>query len=712
MTSNPGTEFSVIDQVLLSCSDGHALFDGNGKLLSWSVRFGEFYPKLHSKIKPGYAYADLVRDLISHKAIRNIKPIDDLDGWIDEHLSTLFEPDGEFIHHLEDGRYLSIKPARLDNGHWFFAAFDITVSVLQRESIRANKRKFENYAKISSDWFWELDSKLCYIYFSTHNTPLGKLGKRNLIGESRIAHVLESAVDNAQLHEHNSALEQQREVDVVLTWRDADHGDNLTHVQIIASPQYNEKKKFIGYLGCAKNVTAEFGLKKQLEYHATHDELTGLTNRRAFSEYVNDILKKQFFDKDSADDKTAEMTGYQTLVFIDLDQFKMINDSAGHMAGDRLLVDVAEVFRKIYGNSDDIISRLGGDEFAILSPSDKYQAKRQAEELIKYIGEYRFQWGERGFSIGASAGIVTLDETIIDESVLLSKADAACYSAKMSGRNQAHFYNRDSIFEANQSDELGKLELINESLLHNRLSLFLQPITPTRPSDEPVKFEVLLRLWDEAGNMVSPGDVIPIAEKYDRMQHLDAWVVENSIQSLQAFHDLGQRVALSVNLSGNTLSNESCMDRIAELVESYNVEPGALCFEVTETAAIKVIEKACRFITRLKSLGCQFSLDDFGSGLSSFSYLRTLQVDYLKIDGCFVTNIIEEKTTRAIVASFNTLAQELGMKTVAEYVENEQIAALLTDLNIDYLQGYAVGKPQCLDDWLSFYTEAMVSTGT
>jgi len=244
------------------------------------------------------------------------------------------------------------------------------------------------------------------------------------------------------------------------------------------------------------------------------------------------------------------------------------------------------------------------------------------------------------------------------------------------------------------------------------MSLALQPILPTGRVDDHSKFEVLLRLEDATRQVVPPGIVIPVAEKYDRMQHLDLWIIERSIEAISKFSELGQSVALSVNLSGNTLSNESCLEQIAHLVERNKVKPKTLCFEVTETATIKRIEKACGFIEHLKQFGCEFSLDDFGSGLSSFSYLRSLPVDYLKIDGCFVADIEEDLSNRAIVTSFNMLAHELGMKTVAEYVETEEIAELLATMGIDYLQGFGVGAPRSLEEWLRFYADSQRLTGT
>lgn len=705
MIHNPSPDFQLLDEALLNCTDAHCLFDNNGKLLSWSYSFSDAYPKVKDRFKPGYTYEQFVRDLMEYRALRNLKPVPDIDEWVKKQIARLDE-NPEFVHHLEDGRYLKIRYARLSNGYWFFVAIDVTTSVLQREALEKSVKKLEKFAQISADWFWELDSDLCYIYFSAETSPIGEVSRDDLIGNSRIDHMLQNAILNSQCFQHNDALLAHEKVESVISW---DNGESKKHIQMIAAPQFDEEGEFTGYVGCAKDVTTEYGLKKQLEFQAAHDELTGLINRRAFGNYLNISLQNRA--ERAVQNETSDGL-HQTLIFVDLDQFKMVNDNAGHQAGDQLLVDVTRIFSKVYCDPNDIIARLGGDEFAILSSCDEAQAKEQTEKLIRLIGEYRFSWDERKFTIGASAGIVILDDSISDDSDVLSKADTACYSAKISGRNQVHLFSRHSAFESCQNDEIGKLELINDSLLHERMSLALQPIVPTGQAENHTKFEVLLRLEDATRQIVPPGIVIPVAEKYDRMQHLDLWIIERAIEAIKQFSELGESVALSVNLSGNTLSNESCLDQIARLVERNKVKPKTLCFEVTETATIKRIEKACGFIERLKQFGCEFSLDDFGSGLSSFSYLRSLPVDYLKIDGCFVADIHEDLSNRAIVTSFNMLAHELGMKTVAEYVETEEIAELLSVMGIDYLQGFGVGAPRSLDEWLQFYADSYRQTGT
>jgi len=708
MIHNFSPNFKLFYEVLLNCADGHCLFDSNGKLLSWSFSCGDFYPKIKDRIKPGYECRQFMRDLLENQALKNFKPVQNAEEWVEKQLVQLNE-NAEFIHHLEDGRFMHVRCAKLSNGYWLFVAQDITASYVQREALEESVRRMEGFSRISADWFWELDSELRYVYFSSQTSPVGGVNRDDLIGKPRLEHMLENAELNSQCREHNAALMAQEEVESVITW---DDGELKKHIQMIAAPKFNSDGEFTGYVGCSRDITIEYSLSQQLEFQANHDELTGLINRRAFGYCLNSSLETRAeceLLRESCDGL------HQTLIFVDLDLFKMVNDNAGHQAGDQLLKDVTKLFKSIYTDPKDIIARLGGDEFAVLSVSNADQAKEQAEAFISCVSEYQFLWDKRTFSIGASAGIVRLDYTS-DASDLLSRADAACYSAKMGGRNQVHLYSSDGAFVSSQNDEVGKLELINDALLNERLSLHLQPIVPASGVETIHRFEVLLRLGNgdliSPDELVAPGEVIPVAEKYDRMPLLDMWVVEKAIESLEKFRSVGEPVALSVNLSGTTLSNQACLERITSLVDEYSIEPDSLCFEISETAAIKGIEKAYGFIDQLRRRNCQFSLDDFGSGLSSFSYLRSLNVDYLKIDGCFISNIIEDSSSRAMVVAFNTLAHELGMKTVAEHVENDAIAALLKELNTDYLQGFGIGRPQDIDQWLNFYTEQHKLTGS
>ena len=693
-------EHSLFHEAFLGCSDGHCLFDANLNLVSWSDSFGHFYSPIINKIFVGYNYIEFLRDLVEFKVLKNLEPIDDLDDWLEQQKAHLERQNGEFIHHLKDNRIMLIKYVRLSNQSLLFAATNITELRTQKEELANNKNKFRAFAQLASDWFWELDENLCYRYHSTHNEPVGFDHKTKMVGMQRIGHVEQHADNDEQLKEHNRCLRAREPVDVILTWRpnkfkstatQKSDSLNILHTHIQAKPIYDRHGTFTGYIGSGKNITNSYRMAQELEHQASHDDLTGLLNRRAFTEVLDNLLAKK-----------AEAPNFKinTLVFIDLDQFKLVNDGAGHQAGDHLLKQITPIFKKSFADSA-VIARLGGDEFGIVIDCRADAAILQAEQLIREISTYRLSWANRTFTIGASAGLVEINHTQWQSSELLSRADIACYGAKVSGRNQAQLYSDQNPFHRQQNAELATVKLLNDCLSNDGLRLFLQPQIPTGKNHAHLKYEVLLRILDN-GKLIPPGTMIPIAEKYDRMQKIDLWVVENSISYLKAFHAAGIDCAFSVNLSGNTLSDESALKNIAQLVIESDITAGSLCFEITETAAIKRVDKAKTFIQRLKNTGCEFSLDDFGAGLSSFSYLSSLEVDYLKIDGSFVKNIEADPTSYAIVKSFNTLGHEMGMKTVAEFVENLSIADLLTEMGIDYLQGYGVGEPRAVEE---FYNE-------
>ncbi len=707
--SQPGNERSfaqsnILDEAFLACTEGHSLFDSRGNLLSWSDSLAELYPPLADQLRAGMHYSDYLRSMVTLPAIRNIGQVDDLDHWVDCQMQKVGTCETEFVHHLLDGRSILVRHKPLSNGYWFFAAFDITELQRAKLAVADSEQKFRDFARLSSDWFWELDENLCYRYHSSHNQPLSGIDVDKVVGTSRIIDVRSAVTDNGQLHEHNQGLREHRYIDVVLTWSKRDGGSPV-HSHIVARPLFDDDGSFTGYLGCGRDVSTQYNLKQQLEYHASHDYLTGLLNRRAFGEYLKVQLQPcQPFKADAK----------QTLICLDLDQFKLVNDSAGHQAGDQLLREVTAILRREFGTHA-IIARLGGDEFSIVVAQDAEQSMSLCNNAIAAIGRYAFIWQGRRFSIGASAGLVTIEAETTTPHELLSRADIACYSAKAAGRNQCQQYSSHSSSQRRQNEELNRLKTLVYAMDNDGVALYLQPIVHSMPSasaNQPLKFEVLIRLHDEDGNLVSPAEVIPIAEKYDRMQQLDLRVIEQSIAAWERLTATGHRVALSVNLSGTTLSNETCLKQIARLIEQRQLPAGSICFEVTETAAIESIERVTRFIIDLRQLGCEFSLDDFGCGLSSFGYLKSLPVDYLKIDGSFVRNILEDKASRAIVTSFNTLSHEMGMKTVAEYVENDAIAELLGELEIDFLQGYGVGVPRDLETWITELTAPLALTGS
>jgi diguanylate cyclase (GGDEF)-like protein len=691
---------TLLDEAFLACTSSHCVFNADGVLINWSESFASLYPTLSDIVTVGLSYRDWLRTLYKRAGIRNLREVDDVEAWVDRQLAFIGHEDVQFIHHLIDDRYVLIRHTELSNGNWLFAAFDITELQQMRKANARSEYKFQQFARLASDWFWELDENLCYRYHSKHTVPMGGIEVSKLVGKERVRDIRSRLLNNQQLQEHIAALTEKKPFDVVLTCIAPD--GQVCHARTVGTPQFDRHGKFTGFLGCGHDVTEAYALKQQFEYQATHDELTGLWNRRAFAAELNKLLEAV----------GSTTTTPMSLMFIDLDRFKLVNDSAGHQAGDQLLCELSDLFAKVLGD-ETMIARLGGDEFGAVVSQDVEAAMTLALTLISTIGEHQYYWGKRNYTVGASVGVVAIDHLSRDSSELLSKADIACYSAKKSGRNQAQQYTTQSSFQAQQNDELGKIKLLNDAINDNQVSLFLQPIVPAgNASETRVKFEVLMRFRDRSGQMLSSADIIPIAEKYERMQQLDLWVTEQSLHTIAELEKLNVCASLSVNLSGNTLSSAHALSQIVALVKSHGIAPRSLCFEVTETTAIANIDQVLTAMSELRALGCEFSLDDFGSGLSSFGYLKSLPVEYLKIDGSFVRNIMQDRACRAIVTAFNTLSHEMGMKTVAEFVENQEIADVLISLDIDYLQGFSVGMPRDVDDWLTYYREEQRRTGT
>lgn len=691
---------TLLDEAFLACTSGHCIFNADGELVSWSESFAELYPCLSDAVVIGLNYRHFLRLLYEKSAIKNLPQINNVDLWLDSQMAQVGVKPVQFIHHLLDDRYIMIRHTPLSNQSWLFAAFDITEIHEVKRAHSQSEEKFLQFARLATDWFWELDENLCYRYHSTHNLPLGTVDATTLVGKPRILDVVSRMIKNDQLDEHINALSEHRPFDAVLSW--ADDKGTFFHSHTVGKPQFDTDGTFLGYLGCGRDVTEFYSLKQKFEYQAQHDELTGIWNRRAFSAFLDNLIGN-CHDDDSEPG---------TLISIDLDHFKLVNDSVGHQAGDQLLKELTTLIADNVCDQS-VIARLGGDEFCAFIPRPIQPTIEIAQDLINRISQHQFLWRKRKFSVGACMGVVAIDNTSSDSSDLLSKADIACYSAKTSGRNQVQEYSSQSSFQAQQNDELNKVKLLNDAISSDQVKLYLQPIVPTStiPEDR-IKFEVLLRVLNSDGDAMPSADIIRIAEKYDRMHQLDLWVTGRALTAIEQMDQYSVDATLSVNLSGNTLSSANSLTQIVSLVESHQITPGSLCFEITETAAIANIDQVRESMRELRALGCEFSLDDFGSGLSSFAYLQTLPVEYLKIDGSFVKDIMNDNACRAIVSSFNTLGHEMGMKTVAEFVENREIANTLTDLNIDYLQGYYVGLPRDLEEWLADYAAEQKLTGT
>ncbi|NIC43355.1 EAL domain-containing protein, partial [Aquabacterium sp. A08] len=456
-----------------------------------------------------------------------------------------------------------------------------------------------------------------------------------------------------------------------------------------AAPIRSRDGILIGAVLVFHDVTVTLNLARELTHQATHDALTGIPNRREFERRLSELLARP-------DASSRE----HVLCYLDLDQFKIVNDTCGHVAGDELLRQVTQRMRGLL-RAADTLARLGGDEFGLILQSCPLERALQlANTLREAIADFRFGWEGKSFSIGVSIGLVCIDQTQRDLGLLLACADAACYAAKESGRNRVHVYQVDDSRLMEQQGQMQWVSRLQSALDQDRLRLYVQPIVPLFPAPgDQTHFEILVRL-EEDGKVVLPGAFLPAAERYGLMARIDQWVVNNTLAWMG--DRLRQQGRLDgvycINLSGASLSDERFRQNLHASLEQLQLPRGAVCFEITETAAVANLSKVVHFIGEVQQLGCLFALDDFGSGLSSFAYLKNLPVDFLKIDGGFVKDIESDPIDLAMVQAINAIGHVMGLKTIAEYVCSEGILERVREIGVDYAQGFHLGEPRPLVD--------------
>lgn len=470
-------------------------------------------------------------------------------------------------------------------------------------------------------------------------------------------------------------------------------GEELA-IQETATPIRNRDGTVVGAVIVFGDVTKERRLKRALSYQASHDALTGLINRREFDTRL-----------ETAVTSAQRGDGEYVLLYVDLDQFKVVNDTCGHSAGDRLLRDITSLLQTRVRASD-TIARLGGDEFGILlERCSLEQAERVADSIRQAIHGYRFLWGANSLSVGASIGVVRIARDTTSSASVLSAADIACYAAKDSGRNRVQVYERDH--GTNRHREMQWVGRIARAVEEGRLELYAQRIIPIAPSsgdpittvstDQPF-FELMVRLRDEDGTLVPPNEFIPAAERYNVMVMVDRWVVNRAIELLdQCVRATGRIPLLAINVSGTSLNDEDFLEFVLARLSNEQVAR-SLCFEITETAAVASLSKAKFFMQELKARGCRFSLDDFGSGVSSFTYLKSLPVDFLKIDGHFAQGLATDVVDRSMVEAIAKIGRAMQVATIAEKCENAEALAVLRQIGVDYIQGFHLAEPCAIDE--------------
>ena len=442
-----------------------------------------------------------------------------------------------------------------------------------------------------------------------------------------------------------------------------------------------------GAVVLVRDVTELRGIARQMSYQASHDALTGLVNRREYERRLEEALE------------TAQATpARHVMCYLDLDRFKAVNDSCGHMAGDTMLREVAALIKETVRDSD-TVGRLGGDEFGLLlvgCPLDK--ARQIADDVVRKISDYRFVWKDKIFNIGVSVGLVEISRESGAPEEIMSAADSACYVAKKQG-NHVHVYSARDESAARHRGEIHWLQRLQTALKESRFELLAQPIVATAQAlGQGPALEILLRLQDDAvPGGISPAEFLRAAERYRLMSDVDRWVVQASFTALaRGAVRVPPNRSMAINLSGQTLGDPQFLEFVVDCLDRTGVSADQVCFEVTENSVITNIEHAQRFIGVLHGMGCRFALDDFGRGLSSFGNLKNLPLDYLKIDGSFIRNLATDPVNQAMVAAMIKLARTLQFQVVAEQVEDAGALEAATRMGVDFLQGYHVGRPQSL----------------
>jgi len=459
-------------------------------------------------------------------------------------------------------------------------------------------------------------------------------------------------------------------------------------VEISVTPLRSDGKDIVGLVLVLHDTSELRGLTRQMTYQASHDALTGLVNRREFERRLQEAM-------DSA--QTGNVA--HALCYLDLDRFKVVNDTCGHTAGDNMLREVASLIKEAVRDSD-TVGRIGGDEFALLLVGCPLEKARQiADDVVRSVNDYRFVWKDKIFNIGVSIGLVEIgrDGGAIED--IMNSADSACYVAKKQGGLHVHVYSAREEANARHSGEIHWLQKLQGALRDNKFELYYQPIVHAQAGGvRGPALEVFVRLEGEKGQPgAPPSEFIRAAERYRLMPHIDRWVVQTVLSALgRGGMKLPTGRSVAINIAGQTLGDSEFLEFVVDCFDHTGADPGDICFEVTEGSVVANLDHARRFIAVLHGMGCEFALDDFGSGLSSFSTLRTLPMDYLKIDGSFINNLAGDSVNQAMVAAMIKLSRSLNFRVVAEQVEDQLSLDTVTGMGIDFVQGFVVGRPQRL----------------
>lgn len=555
----------------------------------------------------------------------------------------------------------------------------------ENDELRASARRFRHYATAAADFFWETDAALAFQHVTPEFAAALGVPVEHLTGRTyeQLAEHPSNADNESEWRARLDRL-QDREAFTDVEFRWTVGGD--TRVIRCSGIPVMEQGEFLGYRGVGRDVTAATRQAEAVAYHANHDALTGLANRRHFESLVAEVLENAPRERRT-----------HALCYLDLDNFKPVNDTCGHQAGDELLRQLAQLFDNLVRKSD-VLARLGGDEFGVfLYDCEVAQALKLANQIRSEVESFQFQWEQTAFQVGVSIGLVVVDDRWENLDSLFSAADAACYIAKNEGRNRVSVYREGAGNASNRQVAPHWVEEIELALQEDRIHIAVQAIQAMRREDEGQRYEVLVRLERPDGSLVMPQSFMPSAERYGLCGALDERVLDLSLRWLTQNPSLLDDIRhISINVSAGTFTRDGAADELIERIEASIVPTEKLCFELQETATIANLSKASAFMQQLAAVGVRFSIDDFGSGLSSFAWLRKLPVDFLKIDGLLVKDVLDDAVCLTMMRAISDVSRSMGRRTVAESVESARLLNAVRDSGIDFAQGFHIGEPELI----------------
>ena len=566
--------------------------------------------------------------------------------------------------------------------YWLFGSVrDITETKAAEQALLESNERYERLYHETPSMFLTVDALGNILSANTYGARHLGYEPAELIGKPfhKLVHEPDEELTLSTLRKVMTAPEHVHHWELRLVRKD---GARIWVRQTARSIRQDDLAQQVFLVG--EDITETRKLSEQLNYYASHDPLTKLLNRREF-----DLRLKRIVE--TAHEGDSE----HALCYLDLDQFKIVNDNCGHAAGDELLRQIANLLTSCLRKRD-TLARLGGDEFGILMEHcTQSQAQRVAEDVRKRIESFHFVWEDRVFSVGVSIGLVPIANTGLSSVDVLKQADAACYAAKDSGRNRIHVYLEEDSTLLRRQGEMQIVEQLHRALQQDRLELYQQAIVPSAlASPDGSHFEVLVRMTDEAGDKVAADTLLSAAERYGAAPRLDRWIIGRVFRHLaETPEKLSSLSRCCINLSGLSLSDKGFQVFLLQLFGDTGIPPEKVCFEITESAAIANLTVAANFVKGLRKIGCRFALDDFGKGLSSFAYLKSLPVDFLKIDGLFVRDIAKDPISYGMVKSIHDIGRLMGLQTIAESVENEVILQKVREIGVDFVQGFGVSKP-------------------